>query len=48
MNEHKVFKTPVIPLILMITGLNRLFGNIILSVFVGGCIYVTAMLTGQV
>ena len=39
MNEHQVFKSPVIPVVLMITGLNNILENILLSIWAGIGIY---------
>lgn len=43
MNEHQAFKTPLIPVIMMITGLNYLFANLWLSALVGIAIYAAAV-----
>lgn len=43
MKEHQVFKTPLIPVILMVTGLDRVFEDIVLSILVGIGLYAAAV-----
>lgn len=43
MREHQVFKTPLIPAILMITGLSRILDDFLLSALVGVGIYAAAV-----
>ena len=43
MNEHQALKTPVVPVIMMITGLERLIGNLWVSALLGTGIYVVAV-----
>lgn len=43
MREHQVFKTPLVPVVLMITGLDYVLENIVLSAFVGIGIYAAAV-----
>lgn len=39
MKDHKIFKTPIIPILLMIIGLNYYTHNLLLSTIIGICIY---------
>ena len=48
MREHQVFKTPLIPVILMITGVDHVLENIFLSAVVGIGIYAAAVWIEQV
>lgn len=43
MDEHKIFKTAVIPIILMIIGLKHITQNLTLSIVVGIGIYLNAL-----
>ena len=43
MKEQQVFKTPLIPVILMITGLNHILEDIVLSILVGIVLYAAAV-----
>lgn len=43
MKEHQVFKTPLIPVILMVAGLDHVFENIVLSILVGIGLYAAAV-----
>ncbi len=43
MKEHQVFKTPLILVILMITGLNHILEDVVLSILVGIVLYAAAV-----
>ncbi|MDE7477316.1 MAG: hypothetical protein K2M91_05085 [Lachnospiraceae bacterium] len=43
MNEHQVFKTPLIPVIMMVIGLNYLLENLPLSALLGIGIYASVI-----
>lgn len=44
MKDHKIFKTPIIPVLLLIIGLNYYTHNLLLSIIIGICIYILASL----
>lgn len=48
MKEHQVFKTPLIPVILMITGLNHVLKSIELSILVGTGLYAAVVWIEQI
>lgn len=43
MKEHQVFKTPLIPVIMMVAGLNHILEDIVLSILVGTVLYAVAV-----
>lgn len=43
MKEHQVFKTPLIPVIMMVAGLNHILEDIVLSILVGIVLYAAAV-----
>lgn len=45
--ENKMFKTAVIPVLLMIIGLKRYTGDLLLSIAIGTGIYIVALLLDE-
>lgn len=43
MNENKIFKSPLRPIVMMAIGLHYVLGNIMLSVLTGIILYVAAV-----
>lgn len=48
MKENKLFNTPIIPILLMLTGLMRLTHDLLLSIIIGICLYVPAYFIDRV
>lgn len=48
MKENKLFSTPIIPVLLMLTGLIHLTHDLPLSIIIGICLYVPAYFIDQV
>ena len=48
MKENKLFNTPIIPVLLMLTGLMHLTHDLSLSIIIGACLYVSAYFIDQV
>lgn len=48
MDEHKIFKTAVIPIILMVIGLKYFIPDLILSIVAGIGIYLIAFFTDRI
>ncbi|MCM1184609.1 MAG: hypothetical protein NC337_14660 [Roseburia sp.] len=47
MDEHKIFKTAVIPVVLMITGIVRISQNLLLSMGIGTGLLLIALLIDE-
>ena len=48
MKENRLFNTPIILVLLMLTGLIRLTHDLLLSIIIGVCLYVPAYFFDQV
>lgn len=47
MNDHKVFKTAIVPILLMIAGLKNYTHNLLLSIVIGIGLYILASLVDK-
>lgn len=43
MNENKIFKSPLRPVVMMVIGLQYVLQDIMLSVLMGICLYIAAV-----
>ena len=47
MKENRLFNTPIIPILLMLTGLMHFTHDLLLSIIIGVCLYVPAYFIDQ-